>query len=122
MKRNFDWTVNPGGAICGSQWTNEQIFERDGDDNRNYFLNEADQLSMRGGPAPWDYPAHGLGTGSNNTAIDHAAPNTDVVLKAVSGELISTFLCEESCNVKRIIFMYPRSAAQVFIGKGAIPS
>lgn len=112
MKRNFDWTANPGGAICGSQWSNEQVFERDGDDNRNYFFNEADQLSMRGGPAPWDYPFHDLGTGSNNTKSE--CPE-QASLQSVSGQTVTTFLCQESQNTMRTILLYPRSAAHIYI-------
>lgn len=75
-------------------------------------MNEADQLIMGTGPAPFDYPFHALGTGSNNT--NHTRP-AEVIIRVAPNDFVSTFLCSESENVKRTFLLGPGAKARIFI-------
>jgi len=109
MKRQFDYTVGPGpdpgavgcnaaGGTLAARWRNDHIFERYGDDNTVYFTDYVEQSFLSGGPSPW------------NTASSSGA-----VLRIPTGQRATTFLCEESQNVKRTLQLEPGSSVKIFV-------
>lgn len=99
MKRNFEST--------GPNWTNEQVFERWGDDNTVYFMNVPDQLMLMTQPFPLDMDPMGDGNG-NRSFKDH-------LIVAPQGQQVTSFLCQESSNTTRTFLLPPGSSAKVFL-------
>lgn len=122
MKRQFDYTVGPGGGVWApgcrgggveaQNWENKHIFERWGDDNTVYFTDTVDQAFLAGaaGPAPWTHQA-----GAAVNAANNYLPSGGVALTAPANHTATTFLCEESHNVKRKIILEPGANAKVFL-------
>jgi hypothetical protein len=110
MKRQYDYTVNwpmggqPGGLA--ENWRDDHIFERWGDDNTVYFTSTPDQLIL---------PFSGL---SPYGPIDSSTTDSGTVAewsKVQPGEMRTTFLCEETENVRRQLCLAPSAAVKVFI-------
>lgn len=108
MKRNYNATVQPVDGCPGvGTWTNEQIFERWGDDNTVYFLNVPDQLLLGSGPQPLDMsePGYGNGNRSFRESIFEVSPGTK----------ITTFLCQETKTTTRTFALAPQATAKIFV-------
>uniref|UniRef100_A0A6C0BM63 Uncharacterized protein n=1 Tax=viral metagenome TaxID=1070528 RepID=A0A6C0BM63_9ZZZZ len=115
MKRQFAYTVGPGpdagaprcnpsGGTLAKHWRNDHIFEREGDDNIVYFTDYVEQSFLGGaaGPMPW----------SMSPTVP-TAHNNSIVLEVK--DQATTFLCEESHNVKRTMCLKPRASVKVFV-------
>jgi len=120
MKRQYDYTVGPGvnaapggGGVCGKNWTNKHIFERWGDDNSVYFQDPTQKLMMND-LAPFNFSDPYYPTESNNFPRTPAA-DTTVLLKVAPGQNVSTFLCEESHNVKRNLCLGSGASSKVYL-------
>jgi hypothetical protein len=108
MRRNFDATVQPVKGCPGpATWTNEQIFERWGDDNTVYFLNVPDQIMLMTGPAPLDMSD--VGDGNGNRSFKES------VFYVNPGEQMTSFLCEETKTTTRTFSLPPQASAKVFV-------
>lgn len=108
MKRNYNQTVQPVNSCPGSgTWTNEQIFERWGDDNTVYFLNTADQLMLGTRPQPLDMSKPGYGNGNRSFREN--------VFQVGPAKTITTFLCEETKTTTRTFLLSPQASAKVFV-------
>jgi hypothetical protein len=104
MKRQYDYTVGgfgDPGAILARQWENAHIFERWGDDNIVYFSDPVDQTL--------------LGSGAGGTLAFEGSHADSPILKVAVHQSATTFLCEESDNVKRTLLLEPGASVKVFV-------
>lgn len=115
MKRQYDYSTGPGinsgrngGGLCAKNWTNQHIFERWGDDNSVYFQDPTQQMMMNS-PAPFDFSDPYFHNSNNYPSTEGPVVHVD------SHESASTFLCEESQNVKRNISLAPGASVKVYL-------
>lgn len=113
MKRNFP--IPQGSCLDPGSWNMQQRFERQGDDNQEYFMDNVMQL-YSGGPADVsDLNAFIGNVIHNGSDLDNETNFIKNLLISEPYHQITTFLCTESDTISRDILLKPNGSARIFI-------